>query len=328
MDQPKIDETVISSLQNFFPSHYNNNDKAETLTELSAFVRWFENAINEIGQPNLSWQLGQQVDYRSRGLLGDVVMNAGSLGASLHWLCKFYPLIQDATRLKLEVSDEVATLSYQILDPTIWPRHQDTLYSLGVFSTLIRAADPDIWSEVRIALESPRSALQQDVSRIVHAPVTYDSATNSISFPKKTLDLPLGNNNTGNPEHIQYLSKCLARKNRAMSVASRARYVIFSELLNSRTSQEHVARSLALSSRTLRRKLSQEGLAYQELLDECRMELAAKEFATAKELSFSQMALKLGYSEHSTFTRAFGRWSGMAPRIYRDACLARSGQAL
>ena len=54
-------------------------------------------------------------------------------------------------------------------------------------------------------------------------------------------------------------------------------------------------------------------------LDECRMQYAALEFRKRKKQSLAEMALKLGYSEHSTFSRAFQRWSGMAPHEYRRA---------
>lgn len=325
MDTPKINQSVYAELQNMLPDQYAALYCREAVEELAVFVAWFEKMITEIGQPGFAWQLGQQSDYAHRGVIGEVAMNSGTLGAGLHWLCKFYPLVQDATMLKLEVDDDIAVLSYRILDPTIWPRQHDALYSLGVLSSLIRAADPDIWPSVRISLEVSKRDAQCDVSRFVHTQVTYSAQTNSITFPASALKKPINKNGSVNSQQIKQLSASLAQKNRSMSIKERARYVILSDLLESRVSQEHVARELGLSSRTLRRKLSSEGLAYQELLDECRMELAAKEFATSTNVSLSQMALKLGYSEHSTFTRAFGRWSGMAPKKYRNTCSLAAG---
>jgi len=319
--KPAINVTVYKDLLSMLPDAVSLDklDTASTVTDLADFVAWFENTLSS-GQPGIAWHLGQRCDYRQRGILGEVVVNAGTLGAGLHWLVNFYPLVQDATNVKLEVHDDVATISYRILDPNIWPRHQDALYTLGVFSTLIRAADADAWPKVRILLEASQRDVRADLSRVVRAPVTYNAQTNAISFHASLLDKPLNGKHTRiNQQHIIQLSQALTKKNRSMSVTERVRYTVLADLADSLTSQEHVARQLGLSSRTLRRKLSLEGHSYQELLDECRMQLAAREFTTSSCVSLSQMALKLGYSEHSTFTRAFGRWSGMAPKEYRIA---------
>ncbi|MEL7028160.1 MAG: helix-turn-helix transcriptional regulator, partial [Pseudomonadota bacterium] len=109
----------------------------------------------------------------------------------------------------------------------------------------------------------------------------------------------------------------LAVKRRATSMSSRTREMIFSEMSEGSLSQEHIARELGVSSRTLRRKLEAENYSFQSLLDECRMRAAALEFRSRRSVSLSEVAFKLGYSEHSTFSRAFGRWAGMAPQDYR-----------
>lgn len=118
-------------------------------------------------------------------------------------------------------------------------------------------------------------------------------------------------------DEIRQLAQALSRKNRSMPFIDRARYVIYAALFDTNIGQDVVARELGLSNRTLRRRLAHEGASYQQLLDNCRMEIAARELAIEKHVSLSQMALKLGYSEHSTFTRAFFRWAGMTPKRYR-----------
>jgi len=318
MHDPRIDSTVLRDLFPKLPFSGEDLAKSESLGELGSFVQWFDQAMEAL-PPGTAWHLGQQCDYRSRGVLGEVVVNAGSLGSGLQWLCRFYSLIQDATSVKLDVKGDIATLSYQILDPNIWPRHQDALYTLGVFSSLINAANPKVWSKVRVLLECSAEEARIDLSRIVRTEVAYNSQTNAISFPAELLNSDICKGARINQQHMRHLSALLAKKDRSMSVVERARYVILSNLIDSNISQETVAASLGLSSRTLRRKLAVEGSSYRELLDEGRMQLAAREFINSSDVSLSQMALKLGYSEHSTFTRAFGRWAGMAPKHYRNS---------
>ncbi|NKI18703.1 helix-turn-helix transcriptional regulator [Spongiibacter sp. KMU-166] len=78
---------------------------------------------------------------------------------------------------------------------------------------------------------------------------------------------------------------------------------------------EQVAKKLEMSTRSLRRKLQQEGTSYQDLLQEVRLGLA-KQYLRDK-LSVEQIAELLGYSETSAFSRAFKGWTGKAPQEFR-----------
>ncbi|WP_054816456.1 AraC family transcriptional regulator [Nocardia arizonensis] len=77
-----------------------------------------------------------------------------------------------------------------------------------------------------------------------------------------------------------------------------------------------VARDLNMSTRTLRRHLDAAGTSYRALLDEVRRALA-EEMLTATPLSVSDVAIRLGYAESSTFIYAFKRWTGATPAAYR-----------
>ncbi|MEU7765467.1 AraC family transcriptional regulator [Nocardia sp. NPDC049190] len=77
-----------------------------------------------------------------------------------------------------------------------------------------------------------------------------------------------------------------------------------------------VASDLTMSTRTLRRRLDAAGTSYRALLDEVRRALA-EEMLTATPLSVSDVAIRLGYAEASTFIYAFKRWTGATPAAYR-----------
>jgi AraC-like DNA-binding protein len=73
-----------------------------------------------------------------------------------------------------------------------------------------------------------------------------------------------------------------------------------------------IAQQLNMSSRTLQRRLSDEGFVYQELVDDTRRDLAVR-LLEKKEYSLAEIAFLTGYAEQSTFTRAFKRWHGQTP---------------
>jgi AraC-like DNA-binding protein len=76
-----------------------------------------------------------------------------------------------------------------------------------------------------------------------------------------------------------------------------------------------VARELAMSSRTLRRRLTEAGTSYRLLVDEVRQALAEEMLATGA-LSVEDVAIRLGYAEASSFIYAFKRWKGITPAAF------------
>ena len=79
---------------------------------------------------------------------------------------------------------------------------------------------------------------------------------------------------------------------------------------------EQVASRLGMSSRTLRRRLDEEGSHFRQLLDEVRQALAEELLATGG-LTLEEIAERLGYGEVSNFIHSFKRWKGVAPRRFQ-----------
>jgi AraC-like DNA-binding protein len=88
-------------------------------------------------------------------------------------------------------------------------------------------------------------------------------------------------------------------------------------LPHAKASASNVAQKLALSTRTLSRKLRDEGVTFAEVLDETRIALA-KRYLAERDLPVSEIAWLLGYAEVSSFTHAFKRWTGETPRQFRS----------
>lgn len=84
-----------------------------------------------------------------------------------------------------------------------------------------------------------------------------------------------------------------------------------------------IASELAMSGRSLQRKLAEQGFTYQELVDGARRELAEQLLMQSKH-SLSDIAFLTGFSEQSSFNRAFKRWAGQTPRSYRLATQSRA----
>jgi AraC-like DNA-binding protein len=90
---------------------------------------------------------------------------------------------------------------------------------------------------------------------------------------------------------------------------------------------DHVARIIGINKRTLNRRLSAEGTSFRQLLEETRLQ-AAQQMLADNSIPLAQIAVALGYSEASAFTRAFQRWCGVYPLEWRSRkgnMVARNG---
>lgn len=94
------------------------------------------------------------------------------------------------------------------------------------------------------------------------------------------------------------------------------RRLLRTELLRDTCSAATVARLFSMHRRTLTRHLRTEGLAYRQVANEVRFEIACQLLQNTN-MTLSQVAAALKYSEPSAFTRAFRRWSGQTPSAWR-----------
>jgi len=100
------------------------------------------------------------------------------------------------------------------------------------------------------------------------------------------------------------------------SFRDRVRACLLEMLASGHYSVTYVASKLAMSNRTLQRRLREEGTTFQKVLDELREELARHYLATTDYTS-SEISFLLGYEEPNSFFRAFHAWTGQTPEIVR-----------
>jgi AraC-like DNA-binding protein len=283
---------------------------------LAKFVMLAEEIARRSGAPFLGWTVGLSFELAALGEIGEAIMASTCLRGALQRIVDYFSIIQDACDVRLEVTGDDASLSYRILDPDIWPRRQDALFTLGIFAKIIRMAVGPEWRRAEVVLEADGQTDRKDAMKALGLPCASHGDANCIRFPAAFLNSPFAvDPQRYRPNHAR-LSRQVALKRRRMPTVLRVKTLIFQELNERNFNQDTVARTLGMSSRTLRRRLAEEGVSFQSLLDSCRMRLAAFEFEIRPDISIAQTALRLGYSEHSTFTRAFLRWNGEPPQAY------------
>jgi AraC-like DNA-binding protein len=167
-------------------------------------------------------------------------------------------------------------------------------------------------------LELTRKGSHQEIYEAHYGcSVRLKARRNSIVFRTDDLQLPFA---TYNAELLATLDPQLeheiaSRKTR-QTTSFRAKRVLKRLLGGQHTDIDEVAKELGMSSRTLQRRIAEEGSSFRQLLSDARRELA-RLYLQHPSLGLSQAASLLGYEDSNSFLRAFRVWEGVTPTEWR-----------
>jgi AraC-like DNA-binding protein len=161
--------------------------------------------------------------------------------------------------------------------------------------------------------------------------VVFGATVDRIVFEPAALEVPF---RTANPDLLAMLlpglETALALEPGALrdaALVDRVRETLRLQMQGQRPTVEAVGRALAMSARSLQRRLSETGTSYQRLLDEVR-ESVACELLGRTELDSGEIAFLLGFEELNSFNRAFSSWKGTTPLRWRQRAQSAASSPL
>ncbi|HET9831018.1 MAG TPA: helix-turn-helix transcriptional regulator, partial [Vicinamibacterales bacterium] len=155
------------------------------------------------------------------------------------------------------------------------------------------------------------------MSRAVGCPIQTGAPWDGAQIARVNWDLPLRRRDPVLRQVLQrHADEVLARLPSRRGIALEVQRALSSPAALADARVDTLARRLGMSSRSLQRRLSAEGVSFQSLLDEARKEAAAR-YVAESTLSLAEVAYLIGYSEPAPFHRAFKRWYGATPDQFR-----------
>lgn len=150
-------------------------------------------------------------------------------------------------------------------------------------------------------------------------PVTFDADLDAVLISHEAMERPNILGDEGISRYLtQHLDAELADFQSAPPLVAKAKDAIAQALNEGGPRMADIAKGLGLSARSFHRRLSEHGLNFQTLTEETRRELAEGLLRDAR-YSLGDIAFLTGFSEQSSFTRAFKRWFGKTPASYRKS---------
>ena len=250
--------------------------------------------------------------------LGYAWMASASLREAFSRAIRFFRMVTDNEQIEVEEKGEEFRL--RIVIPPHAQRSADAGYDafLAVVVAMCRNSLGEEFSPLRVSMQRPKPDCAHKFSQYFGAPVEFSAAHNALVFRRDDLEKPLPTANSDLARASdEIITEYLARLDRS-NVAAQVKAKLLDFLPSGEIGQEAVAASLNVSSRSLQRKLHNEGVTFKDLLDDTRRELAGR-YIRESGMSAKEVAYLLGFSEPSNFTRAFKRWTGLSPSEYRES---------
>jgi len=275
---------------------------------------WFWQAVEEVsGDPMVGLHLGAHFPIFKGQVLEYLFLSSPTFGEGLKRAIAYQRLLSDAANAEIIERDDGIFLKQML-----WSRklgHLNECAAVGVVKFFSFVTD-GAFMPLEVHFSHDQHGDMREYERVFGCQVKFSMPAVGILFDRKVMDLPSAHHE---PEllqlHERLASEQIARLEKQDLVTQVSRLI--AELLESgHANLEEVAVRLGIKPRQLRTRLADAGTNFNQLVAEYRCKLAKRLLAGTDE-TIDEIVYLTGFSEPSTFYRAFKRWVGMTPIEYR-----------
>lgn len=284
-----------------------------TTKELFAFWR----AVGEVSpNPAIGLMLGTENKTERFHPMGLAALSTENFGLAVEHMARYKQLTCPEEILQEKDTEEWIIQFRWLLADEVEPPVLNECCFAWVLS-IARHGTGTRLSPLRVEFVKPRTHAKT-IERHFGCPVVCGVSRNAIVFRASDAERPFV---TRNAELLAMLApqfeKELQEDNSNEKFLERVRIAIQQKLTGRRPTIEDIADALHVSSRTLQRRLQDEGSSFQRTLEEARHHLA-RHYLNNSALELNEAAYLLGYEDGNSFVRAFRTWEGVPPARWRE----------
>jgi AraC-like DNA-binding protein len=293
----------------------------EALVPLHRACEFAERAARTEGLQTLGLRVGRQTPLAMLGSYGRAIRRSATLHDAIEAASRLGPGYSSGEHVWLSRHGEQARLCHRYLDGVRGGVRQTEQFTLMMMVGLLRwVAGPD-WRPETLELHAVPRGDVTGMAVFCGTRVSSGHGQLAVTFPRALLSLPLprGNNHLAIRSHHGDASDGHASEEPpapATDLADSVRQLIGTYLREGYPDLQRIAESTGMSERTLQRRLTEAGVSYSQLVDEARL-TAASRYLSDPQIKVIDVAMELGFSDAANFTRAFRRWTGVAPSQFR-----------
>lgn len=287
----------------------------DNIVPYAALARLLAISSQQTNCPYFGLLVGQRGRLTSVGAIGLLIAHAENVRTALDELVSHLHVHDRGAVPNLEVLADTALLSYSTVESRIDAAYHIADGAMAVGFNILRALCGPEWSPTEVILPRRTPLDATPYRRFFRAPVRFNGDRATIAFASSWLDrkLPKADHEL---HHFIESQLLIQTPQNSVGLAEQIRRILRSDVSHEHWSADQIARLLGIHRRTLARRLQLENLTFEQIVDDVRFEIA-RQLITDTDQPLTNVALFLGYSEPSAFTRAFRRWSGHSPTEWR-----------
>jgi AraC-like DNA-binding protein len=286
---------------------------------LEVLYRAWQAAPALSGDPLFGLHAGQHSELGDYDIVDYLFATSATLGAACESAARYFRILSELANVRLVVGDGRARFQHLVQPALADPlRHAWDCFFSGAIKR-VHAVTSAPFSFLHVALMHDGAGHPEEYRRVFGAEVRFSEPIGELVIEARLLDTPLvGANAKLHRVLRRHADQLLARVPSSDDVVGRARAMIEERLHDADISLSIVAKRLGVSNRSLQRRLDEHGVRFRDLVDAVREERATRRIENPN-LTLSELAEELGFSSLAAFHRAFVRWHGVPPGVYRSS---------
>jgi len=323
LDSLKVDIDIFLRSLSIDPATVKSFD---THIPIETYLLIQDKAAEYVADPHFGLHIGEFAEVGSWSILGYMMMNCKNLGEAFEKSRRYSRVIGNFIETRAE--QKLNKMKVIFFTPPHTPEMSRHCFDASLSSSvrMMRSLTGADINPLEVTFTCAEPASKSEYERFFQCPVLFSQEDNSFTLDMTLVNTPIPMANPGLLEYFEkYAEGFIAELDRKNEHTRTVTKIILSQLDDEELSINKVAKEMAVSVRTLQKRLEEEGVGFSDLYKEIRKRLAQKYLR--ENYTVEQITYLLGFSEPSVFRKAFKKWSGVTPREYRENTLMMYHQA-
>jgi AraC-like DNA-binding protein len=287
--------------------------------DVGTYDRLMELALDMTGDSALGLHMGELASTAAYHVVGQIATQCRTMREAIEVALKFQRVVGDLPPSRIVEEGARCRFVPGFLRTTPRCNRVRTEFAitrLCLFGRIFAGSPAPL---IEVWFEHGKPTYAAEYRRIFDGRERFDMPETAIVFDREVLDRPQLHPDPGIQSALEERAEeVLRRLDRRSTFAERVRELIELGARSGLPTLDEVARELRVSPRSLRRRLEMEGTSFAALMASVRGEVARKILAETT-TTIQEAAFQMGFADVSSFYRAFRRWTGMTPVVYRES---------